>query len=331
MNIDHFFFLDVTTLDAKSFSGSSLNGTGRLEQFDPEFGVRTFSGPELAHGHHLTNYGRFSAMSKKGDRLKESLMNSFDGLPAQPLLKEKDYAVLQVAPSIVPAYIPAARVFSYNISGVSLDPDLRRSDPITHLVQDNDDDLEAEDDEIVLLDSGDVDDLKKKKKKGGKKKNDCRRPENENKPHCAFKRKPRYSSPQSPARTNTGLSLLGFTQFYLPDIESTKKVPEFVIEYTTFPPQKLAPPSVSGEEPSQPPPVPYHMLPGYDPVLEAQGKGGGFSEAKNKLMKELKRITPFVLKDLTIKRWIELARVLSSNKKAWDKFTKLMFVSSGGA
>lgn len=338
MNIDHFFFMDVSALESKgaydfAVYGEALNGTGRLEQKDPRHGVKTFSGPELKHGHHLVNYDRFSAFSKKGDRLKESLMNSFGGLPAQPLLKQKDYAVINVAPSIVPAYLPAARVFSYNISGVTLDPEVRLRKPVTKLPQDEDDEEveETEEEGGILLEFDEDGYLKKKKGKKGGKKDDCKKPENEDKPHCVFKRKPRYSSPQSPSRTNTGLSLLGFTQFYLPDIEDTDKPPEFKIEYSTFHAKKLAPPKASGEQPSQPPPVPYHMLPGYDPVLESDGKGDDTSEAESKLWKELKDITPFPLKDLTIKRWISLGRELGSNKDAWNKFTDLMFVSSGGA
>lgn len=341
MNIDHFFFMDISALESKGANDFAitgvLNGTGRLEQSDPRHGVKTFSGPELLHGDHLPNYDRFSAFSKKGDRLKESLMDSFGGLPEQPKIKQKDYAVVNVAPSIVPAYLPAARVFSYNISGVTLDPDVSLRSPLAKLPQDEDDDEEfddeEEDDTAVVLEFDEEVYLKKKKgKKGGKKKkNDCKRPENEDKPHCVFKRKPRYSSPQSPSRMNTGLSLLGFTQFYLPDIENSHEPPEFKIEYSTFHAKKLAPPSLSGEQPSQPPPVPYHMLPGYDPVLESGGKSDDSSEAESKLWKELKGITPFPLKDLTIKRWIDLGRELGSNKDAWNKFTDLMFVSSGGA
>lgn len=340
MNIDHFFFMDISALESKgaydfAVYGEALNGTGRLEQKDPRHGVKTFSGPELLHGYHLPNYDRFSAFSKKGDRLKESLMDSFGGLPAQPKIKQKDYAVVNVAPSIVPAYLPAARVFSYNITGVSLDPDFRLNHPVTKFPQDEDDEeFEEEDWEEtdVDLESDEDDGLKKKKgKKGGKKKDDCKKPENEDKPHCVFKRKPRYSSPQSPSRTNTGLTLLGFTQFYLPDIEDTEKPPQFKIEYSTFPAKKLAPPNVSGEQPSQPPPVPYHMLPGYDPALESDGKADNSSEAVSKLWEELKGITPFPLRDLTIKRWIDLGRELGSDKNAWNKFTDLMFVSSGGA
>lgn len=347
MNIDHFFFMDVSELESKGANdfalGGSLNGTGRLEQSDARHGVKTYSGPELLHGHHLPNYDRFSAFSKKGDRLKESLMNSFGGLPDQPKLKQKDYAVVNVAPSIVPAYLPAARVFSYNISGVSLEPEFRLRNPVTLLPQDEDDEEdfieeandEEESDGAVVLEFDEEGYLKKKKgkkgKKGGKKKDDCKKPENEDKPHCVFKRKPRYSSPQSPSRMNTGLSLLGFTQFFLPDIESSHEPPEFKIEYSTFPPKKLAPPKVSGEHPTQPPPVPYHMLPGYDPILESRGKGDDSSKAESRLWKELKRITPFPLKDLTIQRWIDLGRELGSDKDSWNKFTDLMFVSSGGA
>lgn len=190
----------------------------------------------------------------------------------------------------------------------------------------------------------------RKKKKPHK--DECDKAKNRDKPHCYFLRKPRYESPESPSRSNKPLSLLGWTQFYLPDIEkNSKKAPEWLIEYSTFKPKSLLPPSMTGEledQPwSQPPPVPYHMLPSFDPKikpltpeeLEALESGDealiaeGASDQEKKraqFLKGVQQITPWKMPDLTIPSYVALGRRLLDDKKLWKKFIEFMFVSSGG-
>ena len=283
----------------------------------------TFFGPELPEGRpHLLHSGRFKVLGAKGDLLKKSLLDQFEHFAEPKEFKHKDYTVMNVGPSVLPTYIPSARIFSYNISGVELEDEMEFS-RVKRLPLPQD---PADDD--------DEDDLKGKK--------DCKKPENEDKPRCTFKRKPRYSSPESPSRSNKPLTPLGYTQFYLPDLEDQKTPPKFKVEYTTFKAKELLPPNVSGEKRSQPPPVPYHLLPGWDSSIgklsaeemkrldedtfddRSDDELKGKKSPKDKFLKEIKKITPFKMKDLTINSYIKLGRVLLDDKKLWGKFMDYM-------
>lgn len=299
-----------------------LNGSS-VEDF-------TFIGPELRHGGHNLNSGRLKVLgrgsSKKAESMKKDLQDSWDLLPPVTDLKYKDYAVMNVGPSVIPTYIPSARIFSYNITGVTLEADSQVM--FINLPPDEEDEEDLAEIEIT--------------------KKDCKKPENEDKPRCAFKNKPRYSSPESPSRSNKPLSALGYTQFFLPTIEKQNKQPAYQIEYSTFKPKSLLPEALSGVPLTQPPPVPYHLLPGYDPSIErlspedlssldddesadslVKGKKGKKGDPKAKFLKEIKRITPWKMNDLTIKSYVKFARTLMEDKKKWKKFVHFMFVSSG--
>jgi endopolyphosphatase len=160
-----------------------------------------------------------------------------------------------------------------------------------------------------------------------KPKDDCSKPENEDKPHCVFAKLPRYYNKTSPSRRNSPLTPLGFTQFYLPDVDSRKKTPpEWQVEYATFKPAKLLP-NASESGWNQPPPVPFHLLPGWKEEVQVAMQSGdeGMVEAYRR---RLKGITPWRMKDLTIGSYVKLARKLVVEKKMWNKFTELMWVVS---
>lgn len=162
--------------------------------------------------------------------------------------------------------------------------------------------------------------------KGAKK--DCSKPENQDKPHCVFKTKPRYYSKHSPSRSNQALSPLGYTQFYLPDIEKQKHAPEWKIEYSTHKPSQLVPGNAT--ELSQPLPVPLHLLPEYEPELLDDEEASGpevIKKKKDKFEKAIQRITPWKMKDLTIGSYVKLSRKLVNSKKMWNQFQEFMYVS----
>jgi len=179
----------------------------------------------------------------------------------------------------------------------------------------------------------DHDDLVKKRKGGHRHhlpKDDCSRPENEDKPHCEFKHKPRYASKNSPSRRNGPLSPLGYTQFYLPKLDSQlDEPPKWQIEYTTLKARQLLPANAT-----QPSPVPVHLLPGYDLVLQPDYGGESKEEEDDEEVKakrekfeiEMKRITPWGMKDLTIGSYVKLARKLVVERKMWNKFSEFMLV-----
>lgn len=143
-------------------------------------------------------------------------------------------------------------------------------------------------------------------------KDDCSKPENEDKPHCVFKTLPRYYNKTSPSRQNHPLTPLGYTQFYLPNVDSkASSPPAWVVEYATFKPRHLIPNTTDS---LQPPPVPLHLLPDYHPGLEDSVEW----------VQSLKKVTPWKMRDLTIGSYIKLARKLVIEKKMWKKFTQLM-------
>jgi endopolyphosphatase len=111
-------------------------------------------------------------------------------------------------------------------------------------------------------------------------------------------------------------------------------------------------------------PIPLRLLPGYDPDLfppqgeGGEGGGGGAGELQDarirrngngagdaagagsgaggdgadkdkdekweKFIQELKRITPWKMKDLTIPSYVKLARKLVAEKKLWKHFADIM-------
>jgi endopolyphosphatase len=199
-----------------------------------------------------------------------------------------------------------------------------------------DDVMTIEDNEMAIDDEVDDDiDIEKKRPGGhrhGRKKDDCSRPENEDKPHCTFKHKPRYYSKHSPSRSNKPLTPLGYAQFYLPDIDKqTDSAPGWILEYTTFKLKNLLPGWMfnTTDDHTQPLPVPLHLLPNYDPSLSANAEQGvkGKDKEKDKLeefVKSLKPYTPWKMRDLTIPSYVHLARKLVAEKKMWKKFTDYM-------
>jgi endopolyphosphatase len=187
----------------------------------------------------------------------------------------------------------------------------------------------------------------RKKKKNKKKKNDCSRPEHEDQPHCKFRQKERHFSPESPSRSNTLFTPLGYAQFYLPDIDAqTVATPEWFIEYTTYSQDGLlrggrngTDGDVQGRQP-----VPWHLLPGYREFVKHEetsrdvsgppnlkGKPhGGEDEGKDpysKFKAGLKKITPYHLEDLSIPSYAHFAKKLATDKHLWRKFASAMYVA----
>lgn len=74
-----------------------------------------------------------------------------------------DYAIINVAPSVVPEYFPSVRVFTYNVTGAA--EAMTESEGDTVAFVDGEEDGTHVDDHDV-----DAEDKKKKKKKGSKRK-----------------------------------------------------------------------------------------------------------------------------------------------------------------
>ncbi|OXG95688.1 endopolyphosphatase [Cryptococcus neoformans A2-102-5] len=331
MNIDHFFFIDVDELEATS-ELTSISSNTTLPDLP-------LLGPHLPR----PGPGKYTTFGRSGARnLEEEFRKDFGEMPGPRILKLKDYAVMNVAPSVIPTYYPGIRIFSYNISDEESSSDEGRDyQGADKLLDDEDGEDELEELELPLdndffggLDEREKEDIEILKRGGGHRhgvpKGDCSLPSNEDKPHCAFKRKPRHYSKRSPSRTNRALSPLGYTQFYLPSMMKQKKKPEWEVEYTTYKVKTLVP--SSPENTTQPLPVPLHLLPRYDPSIFSKPKNKTeekeVAKKRAKFYKAVKAVTPYRMKDLTIGSWVKLARMLVLEKKRWKKFAELMLVST---
>lgn len=315
MNVDHFYFVDVDELEASSLNVEREFGLGKNTNETSETSMRT--------------------MGRKTDTgLQEVLFKDFGDLPKRSKLKLEDYAVVNVAPSVIPTYFPGIRVFSYNVTGIEHEK-----------IQDDRDDV---------LSSGHKNKHRPgknhghKKKKGGhrhgkKPKSDCRKEKNQDKPHCKFRRKPRYYSPNSPSRSNTMFTPLGYTQFYLAEIDEHQKKgegrPGWEVEYTTYHVDGLLQGGLEGIDGSAKgrQRVPWHLLPGFhklgleDPAsLLTKDKHQNHRVDKEKwaaFKKGLEKVCPFKLPDLTIPTYLDWAKRLSDETKLWNKFARYMQVS----
>jgi endopolyphosphatase len=282
------------------------------------------------------------------NQLHHDLRDDISRLPRD--LHADDYIIVNVGPSVVPAYFPSYRVFQYNVTQY---PGPKVSDNQSYTRQqwdaldvrqadvdddDNDDDDEEDDDSDDVIHppprnrsahspTGVADrrlDWTTRKRKHGHRhpeKPDCSLPENQEKYACR-PWGPRHASPDSPSRNNTLWSLLGYAQYYLPDLGESKKKspPRYRMEYMTFDIDAIRPPNHN--ETSVPdgemlrkrvhwvPPVPKHLLP-------KSLRDGNRTRSK---------FAPYKMNDLTIPSWIEFARELGGSKRLWKQFIGFMYM-----
>ncbi|KAG9050539.1 Endopolyphosphatase [Tulasnella sp. UAMH 9824] len=293
MNVDHFFWIDAHELHHGVSDPSFLS-----QLWDK---IKSFS---------------WSATAKPRYSLVKTLRRDFRSLPPHKstdneteAINYDDYAIVNVGPSIVPAYLPSLRIFTYNTTnwapskgalkeGEELVKEEVNSEMENEIFEEDMED-EHEDDDDDDDDDEDDDEYEERepdKKKGSKRhhghrhdpdKIDCTLKKNRDLEQCIFK-KPRHASKRSPSRRNTLWTPLGYTQYYLPDIETSSKShpPRFEVEYMTYPLASLVPPTDY--------PVPQRLLP--DSLKN-------MSEVPKHMSSEY---TPYELKDLTISSWINL-------------------------
>ena len=284
------------------------------------------------------------------NQLHEDLREDITRLPKR--LHHDDYVVVNVGPSVIPSYYPSYRIFQYNITQY---PGAKISDSQSFTLEEwdalevleeadspNSDDEEEEDDggeaphppkrkrsahSLTGVADHRLDWVTTGKRKHGHRhpeKPDCDLPENEDKYACR-PWGPRHASPDSPSRHNTLWSLLGYAQYYLPDLEeSTKKSPpKYRMEYLTFGVDALRPPNdtaatqtVEAQNTGKKkvvhwvPPVPKHLLP----------------KSLRDVNRTKSKFAPYELEDLTIPSWITFARKLGKSKKLWKQFIGFMYM-----
>lgn len=284
----------------------------------------------------------------KAARFNETLLSSFQSLPSPAKTKLEDYSLVYMSPSVIPTFFPTARVWEYNTTRVDwrkehnlhlgpedadVAPILRSLAPLSFLLQ--------------LLPSSLSDSFKKHKKKKNK------RP--------APPPPPRHSSPYSPSRSNTYLTPLGYTQYYLnltranlhlgygPGLtgkrlleergkNGRREYPTWEVEYCTFSAEILARNLL--DKPEEPL-IPLELLPNRvrktleslrpPPESAARKAKEGKKDDLSKLMRSIREsgIVPYELPDLTLKEWVSLGRTLGKDKKAWKGYLERIAVSTG--
>lgn len=250
--------------------------------------------------------------------MADDLRSSYDALPRRA--NEDNFVFWNIAPlvqlfarricktdrtfhsSIIPTYLPAYRVWSFNTTKESK----FHQDLSTSYNTGEDMFLESDEDLSLLYDNStldhynalsyltqrplslqetlDFDVARNKKKKKKSKRRKKKRPS-----------LPRYVSSESPSRKNRFLSLLGYVQYYA-DLENwnahaqdrhPRAHPEFEVEYITGEPDLL--------------------------LVDAD---------------KAKKVSSYNLPDLTVGSWLKLAKHVSSSKKSWALYEKYMYVSS---
>lgn len=101
------------------------------------------------------------------------------------------------------------------------------------------------------------------------------------------------------------------------------------MEYLTYPPSLLLPPTnSSSSSPSSPfdPPVPLHLLP---PALLSLPTTSQEDSDRDRLEEQRAFFAPYHMADLTIPSWIDLARKLAEEKRLWKRFLEAFFVGTG--
>ncbi|KAI0796639.1 Metallo-dependent phosphatase-like protein [Abortiporus biennis] len=236
-------------------------------------------------------------LKKKHSELYDGLLKDFAHMEKRSKKIDHDnFAVVNVAPSVVPnPYLPSFRIFSYNITGTPYIPDLH-SDRSAGLSKDVP--------RYHLGDSEVHSDL-------------CRDSGFSNKSWLCQPSKPWKSNPNSPSRTNTLFTPLGFAQYFMPNLTTTKKSPpKYKLEYMTFSPASLHASAGLEEEMSGNVryPIPLRHLP---------------RSLRNSTVTKSK-YAPYEMRDLTIPSWTDLARRLAKPKheKLRKTFRKFMYMGA---
>lgn len=327
----------------------------------------TIVGQHFGHMNLDTFFVQESALaSKKHPRpkipivfkpIEEDLRYDYESLPGNARTNMDLYSVFYEAPSLVPTYLPSLRVWTYN---TSLEHDNRPvwnqefTDDLAVLLDyvsyDLCDDDETSDECEPYPLPGDVAVWKKDRQHS--------RPPHRHRHRRREEKLPRYASPLSPSRTNTFLTLLGFSQWVL-DLDAANaeflhkrkkhggKAPanltlDFDLEYTTYTapvlwhqyqdelitPSEVMPPPHHHQSPGDHHiPVPRALL---DRALKQVDITSPFDcdGSVCRLAKPIKPLTNYAREDMTLRSVMDLARRLVLDKKLWKTFVHRMYTNS---
>lgn len=278
------------------------------------------------------------------ETLASDLRKEFDSIPTRQKANLDAYMPFFAAPSVVPTYFPAVRVWTYNatrapllLSRAKVDSTIQEDGE----VQEEKDQEEEEENTICASDSQQIN-LQRSH----------RRPKHGKKKHKKHAHLPRHASEDSPSRKNGYRTMLGYSQWVL-DIEranrkranpSEDKGVEYQLEYTTYNAKTLWS-EFRGEEAAE---IEAH---GHVPVPKAllqkqlnrlgldspHGSSGISWWKRRKAQKKIKRWTEYGLPSITVDHVLEWGRELAGSassgkrKKAgvWKRFVDRIYTESG--
>jgi len=312
MNIDHFTFIQAEDLEfwAGEEDDDQFNGTSTTRR-RPRPRLSYDIGPDAdVQGRHTQTKGEDSGFAappkdditeggkvevKKHKGLDKVLLRDFSELPED--VDYGDYSVINVSPSVVPAYFPSFRIFNYNVSAEAFEGAMerkerrrrgeafRRPPPHGH----------------------------RKPDRGKPREEQCKKDQFKDSWRCHYSKENWHSDPEAPSRKNGLMSPLGYAQYYLPDLGNASETytPEWELEYMTYGLSAFEKKKKGTDE--SPEVIPKSNIP------KALRNGGGAKYA------------PYSLEDLTIPSWVWLARKLGDgeNRKLRRKFRSYMFMGHG--
>lgn len=283
-------------------------------------------------------------------QIEQDLRYDFESLPGNARTEMEYYGVFFEAPSVVPMYRPSVRVWTYNTTldfrAAVAESDADLAALLDYVGFDSCDESDrsqecewvGEDEEVEVL------------KRQGRR---HRRPKRKHRRSHA--RLPRYASSLSPSRSNTFLSLLGYSQWVLPLNEVNEAYdhvyetqglsaasmlrPNYTLEYTTYDAPTLWHPYVDLSIQSSFPPPRHHELPSQhhvpvpktilDGILQQNRLSSPFQCQKSvcKMAQPLKIFTTYGLPDMTLRPMLDLARRLVLDKKMWKTYVNRMYTS----
>ena len=286
-------------------------------------------------------------------RVEEDLRHDYESLPGPARTNMDYYSTFFVSPSVVPTYLPAVRVWTYNTSlvhdnrpGLASVDDADREALLDFVRYDScaedDEDPECHE-EVVAAQNATV----QKKQR------------NHSRPHRRSRRRhhkmPRYASPDAPSRSNTYLSLLGYSEWVL-DLpkanklyEKTQRVNgtaaaedlllEFDLEYATYNAETLWHEYFDLASDARPQhshhsspwehhiPVPRHLLERklkqlhIDTPLRCRND-------KCRVRHKVRFLSEYGLSDMTLRSVMNLARQLVLDRKLWKHYVHRMYTNS---
>ncbi|ORY83472.1 Metallo-dependent phosphatase-like protein [Leucosporidium creatinivorum] len=353
MNVDHFSFIQSHDVMPKKKKKGKGKRKGKKHLLPSSADSLSLDNSPVDSETSSLPFSTFGSTST----LVNNLFKQYENLPSEKKAKERDFNVVHINPSVIPTYLPAFRVWEYNttIEGKWRQPpslEMARGGNETMAFEWAEEEEEDQDDDKSSLSnlasflehllpsslsrplfallaptsrfspSKPITPLKKKKKRPN------------------YPPLPRYSSKHSPSRSNAFLTPLGFTQYFLrlDDFNAhegygsaarlqkggERPRPEWVVEYTTRPAEEVAERlqgAFDAEEDGE-----LGLWP--EEVVKAVKGGKGLKEVVKKLREE--DVTPYEMKDLTLGRWLKLARRIAAGGREWKDYRKRMFVSSKG-